>query len=378
MFEGKRWDKSFEEPIRKKWKTSSIFKFDPKTKKPVFSIDTPPPYVNTPIHLGHATTYVIQDIIARYKRMRGFEVLFPLGLDRNGLPIEMAAEKKFGVSATEMERGKFISLCEKMLKETSTESTDNFYQLGVSFNSWQRGEKPGDVYYTDSDEYRALTQATFIDMWNKGLIYESDRINNYCPDCQTTIADSEIQYKDLPSTFNDIKFKVKETGEDIIIGTTRPELICTCVRILYNPKDARYKHLKGKTVVTPIYKKEIPIKAHPYAKMDKGTGIMMVCSFGDYEDVRFFREEGIDPIIAIEKNGKMNENSGFLKGMRVKDAREKIIEKLKKENFLVKQEKTMHRTPICERSKTPIEFIGMPEYYLKQMNYLGKMNDIAK
>ncbi|MBU1135289.1 MAG: valine--tRNA ligase [Nanoarchaeota archaeon] len=378
MFEGKRWDKSFEEPVRKKWKTSSIFKFDPKTKKPVFSIDTPPPYVNTPIHLGHATTYVIQDIIARYKRMRGFEVLFPLGLDRNGLPIEMAAEKKFGVSATEMERGKFISLCEKMLKETSTESTDNFYQLGVSFNSWQRGEKPGDVYYTDSDEYRALTQATFIDMWNKGLIYESDRINNYCPDCQTTIADSEIQYKDLPSTFNDIKFKVKETGEDIIIGTTRPELICTCVRILYNPKDARYKHLKGKTVVTPIYKKEIPIKAHPYAKMDKGTGIMMVCSFGDYEDVRFFREEGIDPIIAIEKNGKMNENSGFLKGMRVKDAREKIIEKLKKENFLVKQEKTMHRTPICERSKTPIEFIGMPEYYLKQMNYLGKMNDIAK
>ncbi|MFH1319717.1 MAG: class I tRNA ligase family protein, partial [Bacteroidota bacterium] len=115
MFEAKRWDKSFEEPIRKQWKTNSIFKFDPKTKKPVFSIDTPPPYVNTPIHLGHATTYVIQDIIARYKRMRGFEVLFPLGLDRNGLPIEMAAEKKFGVSATEMERGKFISLCEKML-----------------------------------------------------------------------------------------------------------------------------------------------------------------------------------------------------------------------------------------------------------------------
>ncbi|MFH1445188.1 MAG: valine--tRNA ligase [Nanoarchaeota archaeon] len=377
MIEGKRWDKSFEEPIRKKWKSSGVFKFNPKTKKKVFSIDTPPPYVNTPIHIGQATTYTIQDIIARYKRMRGFEVLFPLGLDRNGLPIEMAAEKKFKKTVTDVGREKFISLIEKMLKETSAESTDNFYQLGVSFNSWDRGESPGDVYYTDSESYRALTQSTFIDLWKRGLIYESDRVNNYCPDCQTTIADSEIHYREVPTNFNDVKFKVKETGKEIIISTTRPELLCSCAMILYNPKDSRYKDLKGKTAITPLYNKEIPIKPHPYAKTDEGTGLVMMCSFGDYTDVRFFREENLEPIIAINRNGTMNEKAGFLKGLKIKDAREKIISELKKKGLLVKQEKVPHRSPICERSKTPIEFIGMPEYYLKQLDFLPDVKRIS-
>src|SRR3989338_2124858 len=201
------------------------------------------------------------------------------------------------------------------------------------------------MYETDSPEYRAFTQATFIDLWNKGLIYEDERINNYCPGCQTTIADAEIDYEDIQSFFNDVIFTVKETGEQIIIGTTRPELICTCGMVIFNPEDDRYKRLDGKTALTPIYNKEIPIKAHPLAQIDKGTGLVMMCSVGDLSDIRFFREMGIKPTIAINADGTMNEHAGFLKGLRIKDAREKIVEELDKNKLLVGRKQTTHRTP---------------------------------
>ncbi|MEM7819862.1 MAG: valine--tRNA ligase [Candidatus Aenigmatarchaeota archaeon] len=376
MLQEKAWDKNFEKPIYEEWKRNKVFRFI-DTDKPIFSIDTPPPYVNTPIHIGHAATYSIMDMFARFKRMIGFNVLFPLGLDRNGLPIEMAAEKRFGVTLRDVEREKFIEMCKIVLEESSTESIDSFLRLGISFNSWEIGNNIGDMYLTDSSDYRALTQATFIDLWKKGLIYEADRVNNYCPGCMTTLADAEIIYKDIPSTFVDIKFKVKESGEDIIIGTTRPELICTCTMIIFNPDDERYKHLEGKTAITPLFNKEVPIRSHPIAKIEKGTGLMMVCSFGDQDDIRFFREMNLKPIIAINIDGTMNENAGFLQGLRVEKAREKIIQELEKNNLVVNKKRIIHRTPICERSKHPIEFISMPEFYLKQTEFLDEIRKVA-
>ena len=373
----KQWSKDFENEIYESWKRNKDYKFVKNDKK-VYSIDTPPPYVNTSIHIGQATTYVLMDMFARYRRMKGFNVLFPLGLDRNGLPIEVAAEKKFKIKLTEVPRETFIEYCKKVLEETSNESVDSYLRLGISFNSFEVGNKIGDVYYTDSDDYRQLTQETFIDLWNKGLIYEDERANNYCPGCQTTIADAEIEYEELKSFFNDIKFKVKETGEDIIIGTTRPELIPSCGMIIYNPSDKRYKHLKGKHAITPIFNKEVPIMEHSFAQQDKGTGLMMMCSFGDVTDIRFFREMKLKPIISINKDGTMNENAGFLKGMNIKDAQKALALKIKEEGLLAKQERIVHRTPICERSKDPIEFIFMKEYYVKQLDYKEKMMEIAK
>ncbi|HLC56442.1 MAG TPA: class I tRNA ligase family protein, partial [Candidatus Nanoarchaeia archaeon] len=373
----KQWSKDFENEIYESWKRNKDYKFVKNDKK-IYSIDTPPPYVNTSIHIGQATTYVLMDMFARYRRMKGFNVLFPLGLDRNGLPIEVAAEKKFKIKLTEVPRETFIEYCKKVLEETSNESVDSYLRLGISFNSFEVGNKIGDVYYTDSDDYRQLTQETFIDLWNKGLIYEDERANNYCPGCQTTIADAEIEYEELKSFFNDIKFKVKETGEDIIIGTTRPELIPSCGMIIYNPNDKRYKHLKGKHAITPIFNKEVPIMEHSFAQQDKGTGLMMMCSFGDVTDIRFFREMKLKPIISINKDGTMNENAGFLKGMNIKDAQKALALKIKEEGLLAKQERIVHRTPICERSKDPIEFIFMKEYYVKQLDYKEKMMEIAK
>jgi len=374
----KKWTKEQEKEIYEYWKSKKTYEFDETSDKPVYSIDTPPPYVNAPVHIGQATTYVLMDMFARFKRMTGHNVLFPLGLDRNGLPIEMAAEKNFKVKLTETPREKFLKLCKQVLEKSSNTSTDTFLRLGISFNSWNIGKGLGEIYLTDSDDYRQLTQETFIDMWKKGLIYEDSRINNWCPGCQTTLADAEVDYEDLPTAFNDIIFKVKETGKDIIIGTTRPELVCTCGMIIFNPEDERYRHLDGKTAISPIFKKEILIKAHPLAQIDKGTGLVMMCSAGDLSDIRFFREMNLTPVIAINKDGTMNEHAGFLKGLEVKEARKKMIEELKDKKLLVNQKQTSHRTPICERSKHPIEFIEMTEFYVKQIDRKDRMKELAE
>jgi len=373
----KTWSKELEKPLVEELKKNKAFAWKEKKGAKSFSIDTPPPYVNTPIHIGQATTYVLMDCFARYRRMSGYNVLFPLGLDRNGLPIEMAAEKRFGKRLYETGREEFLKMCETVLQEASLESIDSFQKLGISFNSWNAGRGIGEVYLTDSPDYRSLTQDTFIDLYNKGLIYEDKRINNYCPGCQTTLADAEVEYAELNTFFNDVKFKVKETGEEIIIGTTRPELICTCGMVIFNPEDERYSRLEGLTAVTPVFEKEIPIKAHPMAEIEKGTGLVMMCSAGDLSDIRFFREMNLPLAIAIDKDGRMNEKAGFLKGLPVKEARKKIIEELKQRNLLVKQTEVVHRTPICERSKDAIEFIEMTEYYLKQLDRKEKMKEIA-
>ncbi len=378
LFENKNWSKDIETETYSEWKNSERYKFDKHTKKKVYSIDTPPPYVNAPVHIGHATTYTLMDMFARYKRMTGHEVLFPLGLDRNGLPIEMAAEKKFNIKFNSVSRAEFMKYCHKVLEEASMASVESFLRLGISFNSWNKGKDIGEVYETDSDDYRELTQETFIDLWHKGLIYEDDRYNNWCPGCQTTIADAEIDYAELPSFFNDIKFKVKETGEDIIIGTTRPELICTCEMICYNPEDERYRHLEGKNAVTPIFEKVVPIKADPVAQMDKGTGLMMMCSFGDVTDIRFFRDNGLKATIAINKDGTLNDNAGQFKGMPAREAQKAIIMELDKRGLLFKQTKIKHRTPICARSNHPVEFINMKEFYLKQVEFKDKIMEMAK
>jgi valyl-tRNA synthetase len=374
----KSFTKEMELTIFEEWKKDNVYKFDENTEKKVYSIDTPPPYINSPVHIGHASTYTIMDFIARYRRMIGQEVLFPLGLDQNGLPIEISAEKKFKVDFTKLSREEAVGFCRKLLDETSAESIDSFAKCGIMFNSWTEGEKLGDVYQTDSKSYRAVTQATFIDLWNKNLIYEANKVVNWDPKLQTTVSDAEIIYEDRPGFFHDIVFKVKDTSEEVIIGTTRPELICSCAMVIFNPCDTRYKHLEGKTLITPYFNKEVPCIAHPSAEIDKGTGIMMMCSYGDLTDIRFFMEQKLQAIIAINQNGTMNEKAGDLAGLRIIEARKKIVESMQSLGLLKKITPTAaHRTPVSERSGAAIEFIEMQEFYLKQLEFKDKMREIA-
>ncbi|MEI7961444.1 MAG: valine--tRNA ligase [archaeon] len=374
MIQEKNFTKEMSYAIFEQWKNNKTFAFKENTEKIVYSIDTPPPYINSPVHIGHATTYTTMDFFARYRRMIGEEVLFPLGLDQNGLPIEISAEKKYKVEFTKITREKAVEYCRKLLDETSAESIDSFFKCGVSFSSWEEGSRIGDIYQTDSASYRAVTQATFIDLYNKGLIYEANKAVNWDPKLQTTVADSEIIYEDRPGYFYDIVFKVKGTNEEVIIGTTRPELICTCKMVIFNPEDKRYTKLAGKTLITPYFNNEVQCIAHPAAEMDKGTGIMMMCSYGDLTDIRFFIEQGLTAKVAINKDGTLNINAGDLAGMKILDARKKVADEMQQKGLLKKITPTeAHRTPVSERSGAAIEFIEMPEYYLKQLAYKDEM-----
>jgi len=373
-----KWTVERENKILEKWRNSEMFSFNKNTKKKIYSVDTPPPYVNSQIHIAQAVTYCYMDFFARYRRMKGFEVIFPLGLDRNGLPIEMAAEKKFNVSPFIVGREKFLEYCQKLINEGSEGTKESFAKLGISFTSYKEGNHVGAVYQTDSENYRALTQATFIDLYKKGLVYEDKRITNWDPKLRTTLADSEIDYENIASTFSFVKWKIKGTEDFVVIATTRPELICTCGLVIFNPEDERYRKLDGKTLISPLFNKEIQVKAHPLAQIDKGTGIVMMCSAGDLSDIQFFREQNLTPIIAINQDGTMNEKAGFLNGLNVKEARKKIIEMLDEKKLLLKQEFISHRTPISERSKAEIEFIEMPEFYLKQLDFVKEIRKISE
>ena len=373
----KNWTLDLEKNITDNWKKKNPFSINKKFKN-IYSIDTPPPYVNSPVHIGQAITYCYMDFFARYKRMKGYSVVFPLGLDRNGLPIEMAAEKKFKINPLEIGREKFIEYCKKILEESSFETMDSFGRMGISFSSFNFGNKIGDGYMTDSSEYRTLTQSTFYDMWKKNLIYEDKKIVNYCPGCNTTLADAEIDYEEKITNLIHTKFRVKETGEELIIATTRPELLGACVAVLFNPLDNRYKKLDGKHAITPVYNKPVKLMAHNSADKDFGSGLVMMCSFGDLTDIRFFRDEKIDPIILIGEDGKMNEKSGFLKGLKIIEARKKIILELKEKGLILKEEQIKHRAPVCERSKDQVEFIEMQEFYLKQMEFKNELLKLQK
>ena len=356
------------------WQDEKLFAFDKTSGKTIFTIDTPPPYANAPWHMGGAIHYSQIDMIARYKRMAGFEVLFPMCLDRNGLPIEVQAEKKFKISMHDVPREEFLAMCKQILDEVGDMILEVCRLLGFSNNSLEWDE----IYKTDEEQYRTLTQATFIKLFNEGQIYEDDRPNNYCTRCKTTIADNEIDYKSGSHTLYDIRFKVKETGEDLIISTSRPELIPAIGVVIFNPKDERYQHLAGKTAITPYFEDEIPIIDHHYAKMEFGTGIMMVCAYGDSSDVQIFRELNLNPKTIIDTNGKITDKVPEFAGLKVKEAKKQIAEKLEQAGYIVNKTDAPHNFPICSRCKTTVEFLAMPEYYLKQVDYLPKLHEYAQ
>jgi len=363
----KVWDPKIESDIRKKWEDSKLYEFHPATDG--YTIDTPPPYPSgRPWHIGAAAHYAQIDMVARTARMNGKNVYFPIGIDRNGLPVELYTEKKHGIRMRETERGKFLDLCKDALDDLEAEMILIMKNLGLSCDF--------DNYYrTDSEEYRALTQATFIELWKNDSIYLATRPNNYDWVTGTTIADAEIIYEELPTKLVHMKFKTKD-GE-VIIASTRPELLCACKAVIVNPEDVRYTDLIGTKVTVPITNQEVEIQAHHSAQIEFGSGAVMVCSYGDHNDVALFRELDLEEVIAIGQDGRLTEAAGAYAGLKPKQARTKIIEDLESKGFIEKIEEISHRTPVSERSRTPIEIIPMEEYYLKQKGSVEKMRELG-
>lgn len=355
-----RWEPRLEEELLRTWELENLYAFNKNSRRRLFLIDTPPPYPSgRPWHIGAAAHYTQIDMIARTARMMGYEVYFPIGIDRNGIPVERYVERERRIRLTTLHREEFLRICSETLDELEFEMLWIMRRAGLSGDFNRR-------YRTDSDDYRALTQATFIELFKRGLIYRSSRPNNFCPDCGTTIADAEVDYLEAPTDLVYMKFDLSDGGS-IVVASTRPELLGACKAVIFNPGDERYQDLAGRSAIVPIYSREVPIIPHSAAKPEFGSGLVMVCSYGDRTDVQLFRELGLEETILIGVDGRMLDSAGPLKGLTVSEARSRIVELLNAEGRIVKIERIMHQVPVCERSQTPIEIIPMDEYYLTQL-----------
>ena len=337
------------------WEKEKIYKFDANSKKKVYSVDTDPPTVSGAMHIGHAFHYAQEDFIVRFKRMLGNNIFFPFGTDDNGLPTERLVEKLNKVKSKEMSRTKFIELCLKTIKKIGPDFIQDWKNLGMSCDF--------DIYYSTIDKNsQKISQKSFIDLVKKGEIYRKKFPTIWCPECQTSIAQAELEDKEEESLFSTLKFSCD--GKDLLIATTRPELLGGCVAIFVNPKDKRYIDLIGKKAVVPIYDYEVPIIADESAEIDKGTGVLMVCSYGDRFDVDAVNRHKLKSKVVLDENGEVK---GF-GGLRVKRARKKILEDLKSRDLIAEQKSIKHVVNVHDKCGTCIEFIEVEQWFTKVLD----------
>ena len=371
----KRWTIDLEKRIQESHYSDnpSRYSFDPNSDKELFVIDTPPPYPSGTWHIGAVAQYSMIDVIARSQRLIGKEVLFPWGVDRNGINIEFTVEKKTGKKMRTYDRGEFLDLCKETIELYTQSMRRTAKRVGLSCDY-------DNEYLTDSPNYRSVTQSIFIDLFKKGDIIEDLRPNIYDPIEGTTIADAEVQRISRETLLCDVIWETLD-GTEILISTTRPELICACGVVMVHPDDERYKDLIGKRVKLPLpvtgRPESVEIQTHPSVKADFGSGVLMVCSFGDQNDVSVFRELGLKPFQAIDLEGKMTEVSGPLHGLNVLDARKLAISILEDSGKLSSKENRLQDIPVSERGSNPVEIILLKEWYVKQTHVIDRLFELS-
>jgi valyl-tRNA synthetase len=372
----KRWSIDLEKRIQESHYGESYserYSFNPKSEREIFIIDTPPPYPSGTWHIGAVAQYSMIDVIARSQRLLGKEVRFPWGVDRNGINIEFTVEKKFGRKMRSYDRGEFLDLCAETIEPYTQAMRETAKRVGLSCDF-------DNEYLTDAPDYRAVTQSIFVDLFKRGDIVEDLRPNIYDPVEGTTIAEAEVQRVTRETLLCDVRWTT-EDGEDVVISTTRPELICACGVVVVNPEDERYKHLVGKRIQLPLPVTDreslVEIVTHPSVKMDFGSGVLMVCSFGDQNDVAVFRELGLRPFVAVDLEGRMTGISGPLSGMSAEDARAASIELLSEADRLSAAEMHMQEVPVSERGGNPVEIILLKEWYVRQTHILERISQLS-
>ena len=413
---------------RENWDQNNIYnRLENENRDDSFVIDSPPPTVSGSLHVGHIFSYTHQDIIARFKRMNNFNVIYPMGWDDNGLPTERRVQNIFGVRIDNnvpyienlivekekkikgiskndpliVNRKNFIEMCELVTQKDEVAFKDLFRKMGYSID-WK------DEYSTIDSKSRSIAQLSFIDLFEKDLVYQSDAPTMWDIDFQTAVAQAEIEDREIEGAYHDIKFGVKESDEKIIISTTRPELLPSCVGITAHPEDKRYKHLFGKTAISPVFFSPVPVFSSELVDMEKGTGILMVCTFGDQTDVQWWRENSLslkqlfnpDGIVAkinfensendvIWKSDNpelANENIKNMIGKNLKEAKKHIIELLKdpknstdQTSAMVKEpEKIIHPVRFYEKGDSPIEYISSRQWFVKITDKKEKLLEAGK
>ena len=373
----KRWSIDLEKRIQESHYGESYsqrYSFDPNSERELFIIDTPPPYPSGTWHIGAVAQYSMIDVIARSQRLLGKEVRFPWGVDRNGINIEFTVERKHGRKMRSYDRGEFIDLCAETIESYTQAMRETAKRVGLSCDF-------DNEYLTDAPDYRAVTQSIFVDLFKRGDIVEDLRPNIYDPVEGTTIAEAEVQRITRETLLCDVRWTT-EDGEDVVISTTRPEMICACGVVVVHPDDERYTHLVGKRIHLPLpvddREPSVEIVTHPSVKMEFGSGVLMVCSFGDQNDVAVFRELALKPFVAVDMNGRMTSISGSLSGMSAEEARTASIEILRESGRLSAAEKHMQEVPVSERGGNPVEIILLKEWYVRQTHILERLSELSE
>ena len=346
---------------RKAWDSTDLYSYKFRSdyqSRNFYWIDTPPPTVSGKMHMGHAFSYVHQDIIARYMRMNGYTVFYPWGFDDNGLPTERFTEKTLGVRAERMPIAEFIQAAQKVSRESEIKLLNSWSRLGISADFKN--------YYTSvSEPSRRISQRMFLDLVKKDRAYRKEGAIIYCTTCHTAI--SQIEMKDATVSTDFVYIRFKTDGEDIIIATTRPEMLGSCVAVFVNPSDRRYSEFIGRSAVVPIYGNTVKIYADNSVDMEKGTGAEMVCTFGDQNDLDLWKRYNFDLKLIIGQDGRIND-SGPLKGLTVNEGRKKIVELLSSSGLVVKTERIKHSINTHERCGTPVEISMGKQWFVRYLD----------
>ena len=395
------------------WQELGVYQYDPAlSREQTFVVDTPPPTVSGSLHVGHVFSYTQTDVVARYQRMRGKNVFYPMGWDDNGLPTERRVQNYFHIRcdphtpyapglevepASSKQRKKpprlvsrqnFIEICGGLTAVDEQVFKDLFQSLGLSID-WSL------EYATIDERCRALAQRSFRDLFDRGHLYTTHAPTMWDVDFQTAVAQAEVADKEEPGAYHHVEFGVQDSDDRFVIATTRPELLPACVGVCAHPDDERYQRLFGRHAVTPLFFAPVPIFASELADPEKGTGVLMVCTFGDATDVLWWREQGLALRQIIERNGRLaaaefgseafpslrpelaNEHYAAVAGKNMKQARAAIVEQLRQPEGSAtgsgpplqgEPEEMLHSVRYYEKGDRPLEYVPTRQWFCRLLD----------
>lgn len=394
------------------WSNEKVYEYKPGVSNPRFVVDTPPPTVSGSLHVGHIFSYTQTDVIARYHRMLGKNVFYPMGWDDNGLPTERRVQNYFHIRCeptaqyepglnlppilsvmtdkeiTEkkipqknLSRKNFIEHCHKVTVQDEEKFKELFSRVGLSVD-WKL------EYATIDDHCRKTSQMSFLDLFKKNELYQVEAPTLWDTDFQTAVAQAELEDRELPGAFHDIEFKVEGSDKTFIIATTRPELLPACVGVATHPTDARYKDLIGKKAKIPLFDLTVPIFGSELVNPEKGTGILMVCTFGDQTDVQWWREQKLELRQIIGRDGRMQPISfptecasavyATIQGRNIKQAQKLVVEKLQEAGVLKGVKPLQHAVKFYEKGDRPVEILTTRQWFVKLVDKKEKLIDYGK